>query len=394
MKDIRRPEFMRAALTSRSHSAVLEMLIALLVFFVGDIIMGILQAPVMAVYLFRNQEYMRMVLSNSLEFDKIMNMVLDMPDWLMIVSLLAEAALVVVFILYCRLFEKRKPATLGFRKQKFAVEYLRGMILGAAAFVMVYGICVFTGSIEFHTVSPKGTTGLYIAGFLLGYLIQGMAEEVICRGYLLVSLSRRYSVMASIFFSAVFFSMLHGMNAGVGFLAFLNLTLFGIFMGLLFVRYENIWVVAAVHSIWNFLQGNVFGIQVSGSKVQPSLFTSDLIKGRELINGGSFGAEGGLAVTLVLLFAGAVLVWNMSKEGYFIQAEPVVNPYDKMVFRGYVNQDMPVAPGSSYVQKSPEAGYTKSHENMGVNPQETPWHPKEEPAEKNITGFDETYFKD
>ena len=188
--------------------------------------------------------------------------------------------------------------------------------------------------------------------------------------------------------------MLHGMNAGVGFLAFLNLTLFGIFMGLLFVRYENIWVVAAVHSIWNFLQGNVFGIQVSGSKIQPSLFTSDLIKGRELINGGSFGAEGGLAVTLVLLFAGAVLVWNMSKEGYFIQAEPVVNPYDKMVFRGYVNQDMPVAPGSSYVQKSPEAGYTKSHENMGVNPQETPWHPKEEPAEKNITGFDETYFKD
>ena len=86
-------------------------------------------------------------------------------------------------------------------------------------------------------------------------------------------------------------------------------------------------------------------------------------------------------MTLVLLFAGAVLVWNMSKEGYFIQAEPVVNPYDKMVFRGYVNQDMPVAPGSSY-------------ENMGVNPQETPWHPKEEPAEKNITGFDETYFKD
>lgn len=289
MKDIRKPGFMKAALTSRSHAAVLELLIALLVFFVGDVIMGILQAPALAVYLFGNQEYMRMVLSNSLDFSKIMNMMLDMPDWLTIVSLLAEAALIVVFILYCRIFEKRKPATLGFRKQKFAVEYLRGIVLGAAAFVMVYGICVLTGSIEFHSVSSEGTTGLYIVGFLLGYLVQGMAEEVICRGYLLVSLSRRYSVTASIIFSSVFFSMLHGMNAGVGFMAFFNLTLFGIFMGLLFVRYENIWVVGAVHSIWNFLQGNIFGIQVSGNRIQPSLFTSDMIEGKEFMNGEALG---------------------------------------------------------------------------------------------------------
>jgi len=402
MKDIRKPEFMKAALTARSHAAALELLIALLVFFVGDIIMGILQAPVLAVYLLGNQEYMQMVLSNSLDFNRIMNMMLDMPDWVTIVSLLAEAALILVFILYCRLFEKRKPVTLGFRKQKFAVEYLRGMVLGAAAFIMAYGICVLTGSVAFHSVSSKGTTGLYIVGFLLGYLVQGMAEEVICRGYLLVSLSRRYSVTVSIILSAVFFSMLHGLNAGVGFLAFFNLLLFGIFMGLLFVRYENIWVVGAVHSIWNFLQGNIFGIQVSGNQIQPSLFTSDMVRGREFINGGSFGAEGGLAVTVVLLFAGALLVWNMSKEGYFIPAEPVVNPYDKMIYGSFVNQNMPQNQNSftgnqnvfeaGNVQKQPEL--VKSYENMGVSPQETPWHPKEEPAEKNITGFDQNYFKD
>lgn len=424
MKDIRKPGFMKAALTSSSHAAVLEMLIALLVFFVGDIIMGILQAPALAVYLFGNQEYMRMVLSNSLDFNKIMNMVLDMPDWMMIVSLLSEAALIAVFILYCRIFEKRKPATLGFRKKKFAAEYLRGIVLGAAAFVMAYGICVFTGSVKFHPVSSEGTTGLYIVGFLLGYLIQGMAEEVICRGYLLVSLSRRYSVTASIVFSAVFFAMLHGLNAGVGFLAFLNLTLFGIFMGLLFVRYENIWIVGAVHSIWNFMQGNIFGIQVSGTQFQPSIFTSDIITGKELINGGSFGAEGGLAVTVVLLFASALLLLNMSREGYFASAEPVVNPYDKMTYGGFVNQNMPQNPdifggqgsmgnqtdGSATQASKDMSGtenqnvlavgnvskpseFAKSHENMGINPQETPWHPEEEP-QKNITGFDQNYFKD
>ncbi len=426
MKDIKKPEFMKAALTARSHPAVLEMLIALLIFFVGSILMGVLQTPFLTVYLLKDQEYMSMIFSNSLDFNKIMNMMLAMPDWVMIANLFTEIAFIIIVILYCRLLEKRKLVTMGFRKKGMAVEYLRGIALGAAAFGMAYGICVLTGSTVFHIVSSKGTTWLYILGFFFGYLVQGMAEEVICRGYLLVSLSRRYSVTASVILSAVFFAMLHGLNAGVGFLAFLNLALFGIFMGLLFVRYENIWVVGAVHSIWNFVQGNIFGISVSGNKIQPSLFTSDMVKGREFIHGGMFGAEGGLAVTIVLLFATALLIWNMSKEGYFIPAKPVINPYDNVLYGSFINQNMDQNqnnytgqdgihnqnnntgsnigqngnvfgenPNIFGSQNSPEQpAFSKAYENMGVNPEETPWHPKEEQEEKSMTAFDQNYFKD
>lgn len=101
MKDIKKPEFMKAALTARSHPAVLEMLIALLIFFVGSILMGVLQTPFLTVYLLKDQEYMRMIFSNSLDFNKIMNMMLAMPDWVMIANLFTEIAFIIIVILSC-----------------------------------------------------------------------------------------------------------------------------------------------------------------------------------------------------------------------------------------------------------------------------------------------------
>ena len=425
MKDIKKPEFMKNALTSKSHSAVLEVLIALAVFFISDIVMGIVQTPAMVIYLFTNKEYMSMLTSNSFDFAKIMDIALNMPPWVTAVTLMAQIVLIIGFLLYCRIFEKRKANTLGFRKKGFLLEYTKGIVIGAVLFVASYGFSLLTGSVRFLEEAAEGTTALYIIVFLVGFLIQGMAEEVICRGYLLVSLSKRYNVTMSIILSSLFFTMLHGMNAGIGFLAYINLFLFGAFLGLLFVRCENIWIVGAIHSIWNFVQGNILGVQVSGMQTLPSVFTTEFIEGREFINGGSFGSEGGFAVTLVLLVATALLLLNMSKKGYFVEAEPVKNPYDQMAqsrmnagayYQNQPGQNMGNGqnwqnqpgqnmgngqnwqnqPGQNVGNASqsgnPNAGV---YENMGINPEETPWHPQQEnPEEKKMTGFDQSYFKD
>ena len=63
----------------------------------------------------------------------------------------------------------------------------------------------------------------------------------------------------------------------------------------------NIWMCSAVHSIWNFVQGNLYGIRVSGFDLMDTVLVSDTVPGKELINGGSFGLEGGLGVTAVLI---------------------------------------------------------------------------------------------
>jgi hypothetical protein len=68
--------------------------------------------------------------------------------------------------------------------------------------------------------------------------------------------------------------------------------------------------------MWNFAQGNLFGIPVSGIQGLPSPLSSQLEGGmlRELLNGGPFGLEGGLAVTVVLLAGCAVVLIAPTKR--------------------------------------------------------------------------------
>ena len=63
-------------------------------------------------------------------------------------------------------------------------------------------------------------------------------------------------------------------------------------------------------------------------EIKFSLFSMTPIDGRGLLNGGSVGLEGGLAMTLVFLGILALLLWRMKKKGYFIEKNMVLNSYD------------------------------------------------------------------
>ena len=54
---------------------------------------------------------------------------------------------------------------------------------------------------------------------------------------------------------------------------------------------DSIWGISAIHTTWNFAQGNIFGIKVSGINAQVSLFSFKSSEAGKIINGGSFGLE-------------------------------------------------------------------------------------------------------
>lgn len=348
MKDIKKPEFMLEAMRGRrGFIAVLEILIAIVVFVVSSIAMSIGTIPLMIGYFVSDPEFMKTAQSvadgsmDSLQYmQKMQDYALHLPDWMTIATLLLEILMIAVVFVYCRFLEKRKIRTLGFRKKGMVPQYLKGAVAGALFFSVAYLICVLTGSIHVEglvtNMAPLG-----ILGYLVGYLVQGMAEEVLCRGYLFVSLSRRHSVVYSAVLSALFFAMLHGANSGLTPLAVFNLFLFGIFAALLLVKCENIWVVGAFHSLWNFAQGNIYGIQVSGNSLQPAILNSSNVKGHGLINGAGFGLEGGLGVTLVLGLGIAYLVYNLNKQGKIVEWEgfrPVGENYNNDMPGGQIMQ--------------------------------------------------------
>ena len=391
MKEIRKPKFMQAAAVKRGHGIFAEICIAIALFIVGSMAGGIIQVPAMMANMLGNNEYIDMITSGQPDINKMMQLISNMPEWMTIVTLISELLIIVVVCLYCRFVEKRKLNTLGFKKKGAILSYFKGMILSLIVFSVAYFICIFTRSITFDGIA-QNIPVIYIIGYFIGYMIQGMAEEVLCRGYLFVSLTRRYHVINAAIFSAFFFAMLHGMNSGVDGLAMFNLFLYGLFAALLFVDCENIWIV--------------------GNKITSSIFTSTSAEGgASVINGGSFGMEGGFAITIVLIIAIFIVGKHLDSKGKLIEKseQPSQNEIEFEELRKEMERQMGMSDDDIFGNPN---GYDKNSDvkdifsgnadgenrcdinNNKVAEQESSNAEvnKNAPKEPEKTGFDSNYF--
>lgn len=217
----------------------------------------------------------------------------------MIVQLFATGVATIIIMLYVRFAEKRPLRTIGFVKKHAVTDYLLGMVIAFVMFSACIGMCVATGAMQFNGYVLNGNY-LSLALLFVGFIIQGMSEEVICRGFMMTSFGSKAGAFAGMLFNSLVFGALHLGNAGLAPLAMVNLILFGVFMSILMLKLNSIWMVCAIHSIWNFVQGNFFGILVSGNSFGTSVFSFGNVEGFEFLNGGSFGMEGGIATTIVL----------------------------------------------------------------------------------------------
>ncbi len=285
----------------------LEILIFLAVFVVSSIGQVLVMLPGELILLAQNADYRSAAAAGDIEAAAAAAAQIGSSDLYMVFSLFATIGMTIVVILFCRLIQKRKPDTLGFIKSGMGKEYLIGLVVGFVMFSSAVLICVAAGAIKIEGFSETFSIGMFIL-FLLGFMLQGMAEEVICRGYVMVSIARRYSMWTAVISNAVIFAALHLLNNGISVPAFINLVLFGVFASLYFVKKGNIWGVAAVHSVWNLVQGNFWGLRVSGMVTECSVLRSTMVEGRELLNGGAFGPEGGLGVSVVLIVGICVLL--------------------------------------------------------------------------------------
>ncbi|MFR8038297.1 CPBP family intramembrane glutamic endopeptidase [Clostridium fessum] len=138
-------------------------------------------------------------------------------------------------------------------------EYAIGLGLGVVFAVVTGGIAVAAGKAKLFTGTAPGMLVL----FLLGYLIQGMAEELLYRSYLMVTIARRYSMTVAVLISAVIGALPYAAGAVEAPLAFLNGMLFGIFAALYLIRRGNIWNRSVSRGV-GFVKDIVLGHRIGG----------------------------------------------------------------------------------------------------------------------------------
>lgn len=299
---IRRPEMFIESAKGNSKGIVKTLLTFLVVYLITSLAAGIIPM-IMAVI-----EGIKIAMGSNAE-------VMSNGLTSQLISLFCTVFPLIGAIIYCVCFEHRSIASMGIKKGHVARDYLVGCLIGLLMFSAVVLVNVLLGGMKFDGLNSNASIGLLLV-FFAGFIIQGMSEEFVFRGYLMNTLGGKHSMAAAVIISAIAFMAAHLGNSGLNALAVVNLIIVAVFFALYIICFDNIWGACAIHSLWNYSQGNIYGINVSGIDVHTaSIFSVTSTEEGSLINGGAFGAEGGLGTTIVLLVSLALLIVYMIKTG-------------------------------------------------------------------------------
>lgn len=173
------------------------------------------------------------------------------------------------------------------------------------------GLAVGTGliSIGFFTLIILNLTSIDLTYFSIYdqifyfflFIVVSLNEEIAIRGYILHNLCQSFNKYIALIISSFVFMGMHLGNPNIGMLPLANLFLAGIFLGVYRIHKNNLWFPIGAHLMWNYLQGPIYGFEVSGNKIN-SLFEQKL-QGHEVLTGGNFGYEGSIILTVFLIIS-------------------------------------------------------------------------------------------
>lgn len=280
--------------------AILAPIMVEVFFFVGNILFGIIFVFILLVNLLASGDFTNL------------QAVFSIPLHLELSSFGAVALLLFIWVKWV---EKRPISSLGFFKEDWLKELGLGFLVGLVQFSLTLLLVYLLGGVTLKSIDFSLSTMLYVLSTIPFWLLQGGTEEMLTRGWLLPILTKRINLAIAIGVSSSLFGLMHLTNDHVTVLSIVNIVLFGIAMALYMLKRDNLWSVIGLHGAWNFIQGNVYGIAVSGTSVGSSLFHFvNKADSPEWISGGGFGTEGSLMTSIVEILFIAYLWYSLKKE--------------------------------------------------------------------------------
>lgn len=224
---------------------------------------------------------------------------------LMLVGYLSAAVLVLRW-------RKLPLSLLGMSLRGRGKDLLAGLGVAVLLYAVGFGTSLLMGTVEIASVEwvPRD-----LLGTLLFFLLVAVTEEVMLRGFVLGRmLSAGMNRFVALFLSSALFSAMHLFNPNFALLPFVNILLAGCLLGASFLYTRNLCFPVVLHWFWNWLQGPVLGYEVSGMDSGETLLTLRLT-GSDLLTGGSFGFEGSLLCTVLLVVGTLAIVAYYERRG-------------------------------------------------------------------------------
>ncbi|MEO5858446.1 MAG: type II CAAX endopeptidase family protein [Pyrinomonadaceae bacterium] len=188
-------------------------------------------------------------------------------------------------------------------KNRWLVNLLLGLVGGAFTFAAGAGIGVLFGGLSF-SFNADAPANSIVSTLLVSFLVFAAAaafEEALFRGYILQTFVRSGLAWPAIIATSLLFGAVHLGNPNASWISTLNTALAGIWFGVAYLKTRDLWFPTGLHLAWNWTQGSIFGVEVSGLTdivQQPILRETDI--GPVWLTGGDYGIEGGIATTVAL----------------------------------------------------------------------------------------------
>ena len=211
--------------------------------------------------------------------------------------------------------ERRPYSAYGFGGRGKVAHFFAGLAWGVICLSLLVltlwktGLLVIDGRLLFGSDILR-----YGAMWLIVFLLVGLFEEYLNRGYLQYTLTRgfagfyrwasntRNSEAFGFWTSAVILSFLfglnHGKNPGESPIGLLSAGLAGMVFCLSLWRTGALWWAIGFHAAWDWAQSFLYGVADSGLMAQHHLLATHPV-GKPILSGGATGPEGSIFIVAV-----------------------------------------------------------------------------------------------
>jgi len=227
-------------------------------------------------------------------------------------NLVDEAFCLFLSIFLMTKISKLKIEQLGFTKDNIVFSYLKGALFGTLQIFTVFFIIFGLKAIDVYYVGNISIL-LLIKVFII-FIFQALLEEILFRGYLMPFFSKVIGIKFTITLLSFLFTCIHLFNPNLDIIGLANVFLAGITFSLIYYYTGNLWLVGAMHTLWNFILGFIVGSQISGIITYNSVFFSIPVENKDLISGGVFGFEASIVTTIVELTISLFVIYLIKKE--------------------------------------------------------------------------------
>ena len=190
-----------------------------------------------------------------------------------------------------------------------------GLLLGLLVFSVVVGVAAIA---DVYNVIGEGGTGALVTALVSMAILPGFMEEVLFRGILFRWLEEFGGSWFALALTSALFGLGHIFNPNATALSSFAIALeAGVLLGGIYMLTRNLWAAIGLHAAWNFTQGFIFDVPVSGID-QQGLVEAQL-SGPEILSGGAFGLEASAIAMVLATAVGVALVVLAIRQGELVR---------------------------------------------------------------------------